>query len=174
MAEIGSMGAAWPEVQAIGIEQVAYQAAAVQEALRRTMLPIVPDKITGGDKDKVTRARLLEARAAAKKVVRPADAPWWAEFAQEALFFPAGAHDDQIDALAGAVKLAGFQAASIAWQYGVWTCVKCEHQFRWEKGRHCPVCKTVVPDTFENPEMVAYGGHMEARTEHEEPPEERR
>ncbi len=56
LAEIGSMGAAWPVVQAIGIEQVAYQAAAVQEALRRTMLPIVPDKITGGDKDKVTRA----------------------------------------------------------------------------------------------------------------------
>jgi predicted phage terminase large subunit-like protein len=162
LAEIGSMGAKWPTVQAIGIEQVAYQAAAVQEALRRTMLPIVPDKITGGDKDKVTRARLLEARAGAKKVVRPEDAPWWIEFAQEALYFPYGAHDDQVDALSGAVKLAGFQASSIAWQYGVWECVKCKHQFHWEKGRHCPKCGLQVPDTFENPEMVAYGGMGDA------------
>jgi predicted phage terminase large subunit-like protein len=156
LAEIESMGAAWPTVQAIGIEQVAYQAAAVQEALRRTMLPIVPDKITGGDKDKVTRARLLEARAAAKKVVRPEDAPWWPEFAQEALFFPAGAHDDQIDALSGAVRLAGFSASSIAWQYGVWECRNptCKHQFRHEKGRHCPKCGLQVPDTFENPEAA--------------------
>ena len=117
----------------------------------------MPDKITGGDKDKVTRARLLEARAAAKKVVRPEDAPWWVEFAQEALYFPAGAHDDQIDALSGAVRLAGFSASSIAWQYGVWKCVKCKHQFRWEKGRHCPKCGLLVPDTYENPEMVGVG-----------------
>jgi phage terminase large subunit-like protein len=40
--EIADMGKAWPGVAQIGIEQVAYQAAAVQEALRRSMLPIVP------------------------------------------------------------------------------------------------------------------------------------
>ncbi len=58
--EIADMGQAWPGVQRIGIEQVSYQAAAVQEPLRRNMLPIVPVK---PDNDKVTRARLLEARA---------------------------------------------------------------------------------------------------------------
>jgi len=124
LSEIQAMGQAWSQPGAsgvlamIGIEQVSYQAAAVQEALRRTMLPIVP---VVPDKDKVTRARLLEARAAANKVVRPANVPeWWMDFAAEATYFPAGAHDDQIDALSGAVRLAGWQADSINWQYGVW------------------------------------------------------
>ena len=40
--QIADLGKAWPGVAQIGIEQVAYQAAAVQEALRRSMLPIVP------------------------------------------------------------------------------------------------------------------------------------
>ncbi len=114
LAEIEAMGHLWPEVQAIGIEQVAYQAAAVQEALRRTLLPIVPVERTGADRDKVTRATLLAARAAAGKVLRPADAPWWPALADELRTFPAGAHDDQVDALASAVKLAGSGAASIA------------------------------------------------------------
>jgi hypothetical protein len=53
------MGQAWNAPGAsgtlamIGIEQVSYQAAAVQEALRRTMLPIVP---VVPDKDKAASA----------------------------------------------------------------------------------------------------------------------
>ncbi len=162
LAEIESMGTAWSAagLQAVGIEEVAYQAAAVQEALRRTMLPIVPDKIGRGDRDKVARGRLLEARAAGGKVLRPMDAPWWIDFAAEALYFPAGAHDDQIDALGGAVKLAGASTESISWQYNMWTCTKCGRMFSWEKGRPCPQCGTRAPDTFENPELASYGGHM--------------
>jgi predicted phage terminase large subunit-like protein len=159
--EIGDMGRVWPEVQQIGIEQVAYQAAAIQEALRRTMLPIVPDKISGGDRDKVTRARLLEARAAAGKVVRPSGASWWAEFAAEALYFPAGAHDDQIDALAGAVRIAGAGVASISWQFGVWRCLNpaCDKMFTWEPSKPCPKCGTRAPASYENPESLAYATH---------------
>jgi predicted phage terminase large subunit-like protein len=161
LAEIQAMGQAWNTPDAsgvlamIGIEQVSYQAAAVQEALRRTMLPIVP---VTPDKDKVTRARLLEARAAANKVVRPIDADWWADFALEASFFPAGAHDDQIDGLSGAVRLAGWQADSINWQYGVWKCLSCAHMFMWEADRACPKCSTKAPRAYENPELLAYGG----------------
>ena len=162
LSEIQDMGLKWSRPDAsgvlamIGIEKVAYQAAAVQEAIRRTMLPIVP---VVPDKDKVTRARLLEARAAASKVVRPADAPpWWTDFALEATFFPAGAHDDQIDALSGAVRLAGWQADTIGWQYGVWKCVRCEHLFSWEARRPCPKCGMPAPATFENPELLSYAG----------------
>lgn len=169
LAEIADMGNAWSKpdasghLAAIGIEQVAYQAAAVQEALRRTMLPIVP---VVPDKDKVVRARLLEARAAAGKVLRPVtklesgfeqDPAWWLEFAAEALYFPAGSHDDQIDALAGAIRLAGWQADTISWQYGVWVCPTCQHQFMWEANRPCPKCGTRAAATFENPELAALG-----------------
>jgi len=160
LSEIAQMGAGWPTVQAIGIEQVAYQAAAVQEATRRTMLPIVP---VVPDKDKVTRARLLEARAAARKVKRPAECDWWFEFATEAVYFPAGAHDDQIDALSGAVRLAGWQADTISWQYGIWTCKKCQKMFVFEAFRPCPQCGTKAPGAYENPEILGFGQMGEER-----------
>lgn len=155
--QIEQMGEAWPGVTAIGVEQVAYQAAAVQEATRRTMLPILP---IVPDKDKVTRARLLEARAAAFKVHRPQctcpslehAVSWWRDFSTEASYFPAGAHDDQIDSLAGCLRLAGWDAASINWAYGIWTCERCKHLFKWEAKRPCPKCSLPAPETFENPE----------------------
>jgi predicted phage terminase large subunit-like protein len=164
LSEIGQMGAAWPTVTMIGIEQVAYQAAAVQEALRRTLLPVVP---VVPDKDKITRARLLEARAAGKKVFRPVEASWWAEFAAEANVFPYGAHDDQVDALAGALRMAGWSADSVSWSYGVWTCQNqdCKHMFVFEAGRACPKCGTKAPDTYENPELLAMGGLLEESRE---------
>ena len=158
--EIADMGNAWnrPDssgtLAAIGIEDVAYQAAAVQEAIRRSMLPIVP---VPTDKDKVTRARLLEARAAAGKVLRPVDAKWWTEFAREALYFPDGAHNDQVDALAHALRLAGWQADSITWQYGVWKCRNCGRPFMWEANRPCPQCGTKAPATYDNPELLSMG-----------------
>ncbi len=164
LAEIEAMGQRWPTVQLIGIEQVAYQAAAVQEALRRTMLPIVPDphnKVPGakkeGPNDKVTRARLLEARANAGKVYRPAESKWWTDFATEAAFFPAGAHDDQIDSLTGAIKIAGGGSSSVSWQYGVWTCTQCKHMFTWAAKRPCPKCGKPAPEEFENPELATQG-----------------
>jgi predicted phage terminase large subunit-like protein len=169
LAEIGSMGASYPRVAMVGIEEVAYQAAAVQEAARRTMLPILPVKI---DKDKVTRARLVEARANVGKVFRPAprlnaegqiaDVDWWADFATECSFFPdPGSHDDQPDALSGVAKMAGWSADSIGFAYGVWTCVSCAHMFVFEAGRPCPKCGTKAPDKFDNPEVESMGGMLE-------------
>jgi predicted phage terminase large subunit-like protein len=170
LAEIADMGNKWSgpnasgTLAAIGIEQVAYQAAAVQEAARRTMLPIVPVTYKAKDKtDKVQRARLLEARAAANRVFHPVetgedgfehDPPWWQAFRAEAMFFPAGAHDDQVDALSGAVKLAGWQANATAWQYNVWTCVTCTHKFWWQADRPCPKCGTKAAHEYPNPEEL--------------------
>lgn len=49
--------------------------------------------------DKPTRARSFQARAAMGKVYMPHQAPWVADLLGEMMNFPAGKHDDQIDAL---------------------------------------------------------------------------
>jgi predicted phage terminase large subunit-like protein len=49
--------------------------------------------------DKPTRCRSFQARAAMGKVYLPANAPWLADLLAEMMVFPAGKHDDQIDAL---------------------------------------------------------------------------
>ena len=49
--------------------------------------------------DKPTRARSFQARAAMGKVYLPHNAPWVADLLGEMMNFPAGKHDDQIDAL---------------------------------------------------------------------------
>ena len=169
--EIGSMGASYPHVTRVGIEKVAYQASAVQEATRRTMLPVVPIEV---DRDKVTRARLVEARAMLNKVHRPkvprevegsivyVDPEWWADFATEVSFFPdPGSHDDQPDALSGVATMAGWSAESIGWAYGVYTCAQCGHMFMFEAGRPCPKCGRKAPEKFENPELASLGGLLE-------------
>jgi predicted phage terminase large subunit-like protein len=167
--QIGSLGASYPRVAGVGIEEVAYQASAVQEAARRTMLPIIPVHV---DKDKVTRARLVEARANVGKVIRPAARPnaegvvsdpeWWADFATECSFFPdPGSHDDQPDALSGVAKMAGWSAESIGYAYNIWTCVKCGHLYTFDPGRPCPKCGTKAPDEFLNPEIASMGGMLE-------------
>tara|TARA_Y100000310_G_scaffold120368_1_gene119106 strand:- start:15006 stop:16586 length:1581 start_codon:yes stop_codon:yes gene_type:complete len=49
--------------------------------------------------DKPTRARAIQARMSMGKVYAPENAPWMDQFLHELSRFPAGAHDDQIDAL---------------------------------------------------------------------------
>ncbi len=91
---------------AVRIERVAYQAAATQEAIRNTMLSIRDLK---ADHDKVTRARLPAARAAAGKVYF-VEVGWNEAFLDDLLDdlleFPNGRHDDQVDALSGATAIA--------------------------------------------------------------------
>lgn len=79
---------------AIGIEQVQYQAAVVQELLRTTKLPVRGIK---PDRDKVTRFLPLEARYEQGLIVHDPQLPSW--FADELLAFPVGRHDDAVDAL---------------------------------------------------------------------------
>ena len=83
----------------IAIEQVQYQAAVVQELLRKTALPV---RGIRPDRDKVTRFQPLEARYEQSLV-------WHAnglhEYEDELLSFPEGAHDDLVDAAAYAYNL---------------------------------------------------------------------
>jgi predicted phage terminase large subunit-like protein len=150
--EIAAFGAHY-DPMAVGIEAVAYQAAAVQEALRRTWLPIRPLRISrtgtpgrqtlGGDK--VTRARILEARASAGTVCRPKQAPWWPGLAQELAAFPEGRHDDSVDALVYAVHLAAEATTGedLAFALGLTVCEACREYFHEAPGgaaRPCPYC----------------------------------
>lgn len=50
------------------------------------------------DKDKVSRARPLQARMRARKVEFDTEAAWFPEFMQELLSFPRGLYKDQVDA----------------------------------------------------------------------------
>lgn len=50
--------------------------------------------------DKITRARSIQARMRAGAVKFDKNADWYFDFEDEALIFPRGKHDDQVDALA--------------------------------------------------------------------------
>lgn len=89
---VRQVAAQWSPKQ-IAIEQVAYQAAVVQELLRNTTLPI---RGVTPDRDKVTRAQPLALRYE-QGLVHHAQLPSW--FADELLSFPNGMHDDAVDAL---------------------------------------------------------------------------
>lgn len=49
--------------------------------------------------DKAVRAQAIRGRMAMQGLYLPAEAPWRADFESELLRFPAGVHDDQVDAL---------------------------------------------------------------------------
>jgi len=49
--------------------------------------------------DKAVRAQSIRGRMAQNGLYVPKDAPWLADFRRELLTFPAGKHDDQVDAL---------------------------------------------------------------------------
>ena len=61
--------------------------------------------------DKLVRANPLRGRMQLGKVYFDKDATWFGEMHRELLHFPAGKHDDQIDALAWAVRLTLGRAA---------------------------------------------------------------
>jgi predicted phage terminase large subunit-like protein len=49
--------------------------------------------------DKAVRAQSIRGRMALEGLNVPVNAPWYSEFRSELLGFPAGKHDDQVDAL---------------------------------------------------------------------------
>jgi len=49
--------------------------------------------------DKAVRARSIQGRMSLSGLYVLANAPWLADFRSELLHFPAGVHDDQVDAI---------------------------------------------------------------------------
>lgn len=87
-------------VGAIKVEAIGYQSALLQ-ALQRRGLPVEP---VYPDKDKVTRASAAGALYRSGRVYHLRGAGWLHDFEAELLAFPAGQHDDQVDALAYAAR----------------------------------------------------------------------
>ncbi len=87
-----------------GIEATAFQVLAVRELMEDRELAGVSIQKMLPRADKVARARALQGRAKAGKVylVR---GPWVQNFISEALDFPHGRHDDQVDTASGGLEL---------------------------------------------------------------------
>lgn len=72
----------------------------LNEAMVATGQYISLIRLKHGGKDKVMRARSIQARMRAHGVVFDKEADWFFPFEQELLTFPRGKHDDQVDAFA--------------------------------------------------------------------------
>ena len=88
----------------IGVEKVAFQLAAIQELMREPSLVNTTIREIEIDRDKVSRAMPWAARAEADKV-RLVAGEWNRAFRDEVAAFPEGTHDDQVDAVSGAVQM---------------------------------------------------------------------
>lgn len=86
----------------IGIEAVAYQAALSQAAWEQG-LPVLSMK---EPRAKAVRIEAAAVHAAEGRVFLPIAGDWVAAFRQEAADYPAGRHDDQLDAFARALEVA--------------------------------------------------------------------
>lgn len=75
------------------VENVAYQLAIIQQ-LRRAGIPVREYKPV---KDKVSRASTASVFYEGERVFHPLQSSWLAEWEDELLMFPMGAHDDQVD-----------------------------------------------------------------------------
>lgn len=99
---IKTMSAKWPEATAKFVEDKA-NGPAVMNALQGQVIGLIPVEPEGS---KYARASAISPLVWSKNVVLPSASvcPWVEELVQEALSFPAGANDDQIDALTQAVN----------------------------------------------------------------------
>lgn len=92
MQRIASIADQW-NVEAVAVESVQYQAAAVQELVRSTTLNV---RAVRPDRDKITRFQRLQARYEQGLVVHCPNVG--NEYERELLAFPEGEHDDMVDA----------------------------------------------------------------------------
>ncbi|MGI9068033.1 MAG: phage terminase large subunit [Pyrinomonadaceae bacterium] len=101
--QIISTALAEPGVQ-VGVESALHGLAGFQELQRLPELANTTLRSIRVDKDKISRALPVASRAEAGKV-KLIRGNWIADFLDEATSFPHGAHDDQVDAVSGAVQM---------------------------------------------------------------------
>ena len=88
---------------AVGIEKVSAMEWLIQSLENRTLLPI--QGIPVGTRSKEQRANLVATKIQQKRFYADKAAQGWLALAKECREFPAGRHDDQVDALSGAAHL---------------------------------------------------------------------
>jgi predicted phage terminase large subunit-like protein len=90
-----------PAPSTIYVEDTSNAVALIQAVKSETRMPIVAVQAKGS---KESRAEGVTGILEAKKVFLPNDAPWLLDFERELLAFPAGKHDDMVDAFVGALS----------------------------------------------------------------------
>lgn len=96
---IRALAAKWPQARVHLVEDKA-NGPAVIDTLRREVSGLVPVEPQGG---KEARAHAISPQVEAGQVYLPELAPWLADFLEEVAAFPAGGHDDQVDAMTQAL-----------------------------------------------------------------------
>jgi len=107
----------WPDVRRLiittalseydtvtGVESALHGLAAFQELQRERELVGTSIRSIRVDKDKVSRALPVASRAEAGKL-KLVRGNWISAFVDEAVVFPGGRHDDQVDAVSGAFQM---------------------------------------------------------------------
>jgi predicted phage terminase large subunit-like protein len=96
----------------VGIEESASKATAVRQLVQQVR-QLAGEWAGHGrvmgvpvSRDKIMRSQVAAGQGQAGNLLADRTAPWWTTFASELAAFPLGAHDDQVDALSGAVTLA--------------------------------------------------------------------
>jgi predicted phage terminase large subunit-like protein len=93
------------------IEDAASGQSLLQELRIDSALPLHPMKVQG---DKLVRAAAAEPTISAGRLLIPESAPWVADFLREVTSFPAGSHDDYVDALVYAIVFLRTSGASLS------------------------------------------------------------
>lgn len=88
----------------------------IQELRRSTHLPIVGVPPRG---TKVARAEAVSGLFEAGKVRLPKDAPWLDAYVDEFLRFPAGKHDDMVDATSLALSMLRRRVGVVEWSFAL-------------------------------------------------------
>lgn len=98
----------------VGIEAAMLQVGMIQELRRDPQLAAHTLRGVRVEADKVVRANAWAARAEGGKVAL-VEGPWVGPFLSEVCDFPMGPHDDQVDAVSGAVKMLAMGKVEIRW-----------------------------------------------------------
>lgn len=92
-------------VKLAGVESNGFQLSSFQELVRDSRLRNVAIYPVPVDADKVSRSLLVSARGASGKLYYARNASWAEDAITEFVNFPAGKHDDIVDAVCGCVEL---------------------------------------------------------------------
>jgi predicted phage terminase large subunit-like protein len=89
-------------LRAMYIEDKASGQSLLQELKRESGMSVIPYKV---NTDKVARVNSILPLIEGGRVYLPEEAPWLDDFADEAVAFPNGNHDDQVDAVTMAIDV---------------------------------------------------------------------
>jgi predicted phage terminase large subunit-like protein len=101
-----------PAPSTIYVEDTSNAVALIQQLRQDTTIPIVPIDAKGS---KEARVEGITGTIEAKKLFLPTEAPWLLDFERELLAFPAGKHDDQVDALTLALSKLRTSGSPLSW-----------------------------------------------------------